>query len=141
MEKEGIIIFSWPIPLNGITSKFHDPDYPYRSWIGEHSAIDLRAAQGTAIRAPASGYVARAKHGGLGYSYIMIIHNESFSTVYGHVSQIFVQEDEYVKRGTIIGRTGGLPGTLGAGRFSTGPHLHFEVRLDGIPVNPEDYLL
>ncbi len=141
MEKEGIIIFSWPVPLEGITSEFHDPDYPYRNWIGEHSAIDLRAPQGTAIRAPASGYVARAKHAGLGYSYIMIIHNESFSTVYGHVNKIFVVEDEYVKRGTIIGRTGGLPGTSGAGRFSTGPHLHFEVRLNGIPVNPKDYLL
>ncbi len=141
MEKEGIIIFSWPVPLEGITSEFHDPDYPYRHWIGEHSGIDLRAPQGTAIRAPASGYVARAKHGGLGYSYIMIIHNESFSTVYGHVSEIFVEEDEYIKRGSIIGRTGGLPGTTGAGSFSTGPHLHFEVRLDGIPVNPKDYLL
>ncbi|MBU4370027.1 peptidoglycan DD-metalloendopeptidase family protein, partial [Patescibacteria group bacterium] len=141
MEKEGIIIFSWPVPLEGITCEFHAPDYPYRDWIGEHSGIDLRAPQGTAIRAPASGYVARAKHGGLGYSYIMIIHNESFSTVYGHVSEIFVDEDEYVKRGSIIGRTGGLPGTTGAGRFSTGPHLHFEVRLDGIPINPKDYLL
>jgi len=141
MEKEGIIIFSWPVPLEGITCEFHAPDYPYRHWIGEHSGIDLRAAQGTAIRAPASGYVARAKHAGLGYSYIMIIHNESFSTVYGHVSEIFVEEDEYIKRGTIIGRTGGLPGTSGAGRFSTGPHLHFEVRLDGIPINPKDYLL
>ena len=141
MEKEGIIVFSWPVPLQGITCEFHDPDYPYRNWIGEHSGLDLRASQGTAIRAPASGYVARAKHAGLGYSYIMIIHNESFSTVYGHVSEIFVEEDEYVKRGTIIGRTGGLPGTSGAGRFSTGPHLHFEVRLDGMPVNPEDYLL
>ena len=141
MEKEGIIVFSWPVPLQGITCEFHDPDYPYRNWIGEHSGIDLRAPQGTAIRAPASGYVARAKNAGLGYSYIMIIHNESFSTVYGHVSEIFVEEDEYVKRGSIIGRTGGLPGTSGAGRFSTGPHLHFEVRLDGIPINPKDYLL
>jgi len=141
MEKEGIIIFSWPVPLEGITCEFHAPDYPYRSWIGEHSGIDLRAPQGTAIRAPASGYVARAKYSGLGYSYIMIIHNDSYSTVYGHVTEIFVEEDEYIKRGSIIGRTGGLPGTTGAGSFSTGPHLHFEVRLDGIPVNPKDYLL
>ena len=141
MEKEGNIVFSWPVPLEGITCNFHDPDYPYRNWIGEHSGIDLRASQGTAVRAAASGYIARAKHGGLGYSYIMIIHNDSFSTIYGHVSEILVEEGEYVKRGAIIGRSGGLPGTSGAGSFSTGPHLHFEVRFQGIPVNPKDYLL
>jgi len=141
LEKEGTIVFSWPVPVEGITCSFHDQDYPYRSWIGEHSGIDLRAAQGTAIRVAASGYVARAKNGGLDYSYIMIIHNDSFSTLYGHVSEILVQEGEYIKRGTVIGRSGGLPGTSGAGKFSTGPHLHFEVRLNGLPVNPEDYLL
>lgn len=141
MEKEGTIVFSWPVPLEGITCSFHDPDYPYRNWIGEHSGIDLRAPQGTAIRVAASGYVARAKNGGLGYSYVMIIHNDSFSTIYGHLSEILVEEGEYIKRGGIIGRSGGLPGTSGAGKFSTGPHLHFEVRLNGIPVNPEDYLL
>ncbi|MDA2936563.1 M23 family metallopeptidase, partial [Patescibacteria group bacterium AH-259-L05] len=141
MEAEGIIVFSWSVPNEGITATFHDPDYPYRTWIGEHSGIDLRASQGTAVRAAASGYVARAKHGGLGYSYIMFIHNDEFSTVYGHISEILVEEGEYIRRGSIIARSGGLPGTSGAGKFSTGPHLHFEVRLNGIPVNPEDYLL
>lgn len=141
MEAEGIIVFSWPVPNEGITAIFHDPDYPYRDWIGEHSGIDIRASQGTSIRATASGYVARAKHGGLGYSYVMIIHNDEFSTVYGHVSEILVEEGEYIRRGSIIARSGGLPGTSGAGKFSTGSHLHFEVRLNGIPVNPQDYLL
>ncbi|MDD5172716.1 MAG: peptidoglycan DD-metalloendopeptidase family protein [Patescibacteria group bacterium] len=141
LEKEGTIVFSWPVPTEGITCRFHDPDYPYKNWIGEHSGLDLRAKQGTSIRAAASGYVARAKHGGLGYSYIMIIHNDSFSSLYGHVSKILVQEGEYVKRGTVIALSGGLPGTPGAGSFSTGPHLHFEIRLNGLPVNPEDHLL
>ena len=141
MEAEGIIVFSWPVPNEGITAIFHDPDYPYRKWIGEHSGLDLRASQGTAVRAGASGYVARTKHGGLGYSYVMIIHNDEFSTLYGHVNEILVEEGEYIRRGDTIARSGGIPGTFGAGRFSTGPHLHFEVRLNGIPVNPEDYLL
>ncbi len=132
---------AWPIPKNVITSHFHDPRYPYRHIIGEHSGIDIRAAQGTTLRAAADGYVARVKFDGTSsYGYIMIIHANSLSTVYGHVSAVNVNPDEFVVQGQIIGRTGGAPGSPGAGAFSTGPHLHFEVRKNGLPVNPLNYL-
>lgn len=138
---------SWPTNGRQIVAFFHDPDYPYRSWIGEHPAIDIRTLRngtptnGLPINAAASGYVARTKNGGAyGYSYIMLIHSKGISTVYGHLSRLDVREDTYVARGQQIGLSGGMPGTPGAGRFSTGPHLHFEVRLNGIPVNPLNYL-
>ncbi len=132
---------AWPVPKNVITTSFHDPEYPYRKIIGEHPAIDIRAKQGTTITAAADGYVAKVKFDGNGnYAYIMIIHGDGLATVYGHTSAVFVAQDQYVTQGQAIGRSGGMPGGIGSGRFTTGSHLHFEVRKDGLPVNPLNYL-
>ena len=138
LDQEAVL--RWPVPPNrGISSIFHDPEYPFRH-LFEHSGIDIRAYQGSTLRTAEGGYVAKAKDNGLGYSYIMIIHSDGLSTVYGHVSRIDVVPGQYLSKGDVIGATGGMPGTPGAGRYCTGPHLHFEVRLNGIPVDPQLYL-
>jgi murein DD-endopeptidase MepM/ murein hydrolase activator NlpD len=129
----------WPVPQNYITTYFHDPDYPFR-YLFEHPAVDIRASQGSPIKAAASGYVAQVKLNGKAYGYIMLIHGNGISTVYGHISKSFVSSDDYIVQGQTIALSGGLPGTTGSGPLTTGPHLHFEVRKDGIPVNPLEYL-
>jgi murein DD-endopeptidase MepM/ murein hydrolase activator NlpD len=72
-------------------------------------------------------------------NYMMLIHPGNMATIYAHLTKFAVEPDTYVQRGQLIGYSGGMPGQPGAG-LSTGPHLHFEVRQNGIPVNPENFL-
>lgn len=137
---EGKLGLSWPVePKRGISAYFQDPSY--QSVFGvAHSAIDIPAPQGTEIKAPADGYVTKVKDAGMGYSYIIIAHTSGVMTLYGHVSEIWVKAGDYVSRGQSIGKSGGAPGTKGAGWMTTGAHLHFEVFQDGKHVNPTGYL-
>ena len=132
--------FMWPIhPKKGISSYFLDNHY--EKYFGKkHHAIDIPAPQGTNIHAPASAYVQEIQDNGLGYSYILLAHKNGLSTLYGHVSEILVEEGQLLQLGTIIGKTGGIPGTKGSGTMTTGAHLHFEVHQDGKEKNPLDYL-
>lgn len=133
--------FDWPIePIFGVSCPFHCGGYPYAYLIGPHSGTDIPTHVGTPIKAPANGYVGRAHDsGGRGYSYIMLIHGDNLSTVYGHVSGFAVTEGKFVKRGDVIGYTGGAAGARGSG-LSTGPHLHFEVRKNNVAVDAMGYL-
>jgi len=135
----GDVLFSWPIPvLSGISAVFHDPTYPFRK-LFEHPGIDLPTDVGTPVHAAAGGYVAWTRTGKQYGNYIMLIHPGGLATVYGHLSRFGVKADTYVERGEVIGYSGGMPGMQGAG-LSTGPHLHFEVRQSGIPINPINFL-
>ncbi len=133
--------FDWPVdPIFGISCVFHCADYPYAYLIGPHSGIDIPTYVGTPVKAPADGYVARVHNaGGPGYNYLLLLHGDELSTVFGHLSGFAASEGQMVTRGTIIGYTGGAPGTNGAG-LSSGPHLHFEVRLNNVPIDPQPYL-
>ncbi|MBU1349020.1 peptidoglycan DD-metalloendopeptidase family protein [Patescibacteria group bacterium] len=137
----GDVLLNFPLDAsNGltITSPFHDPDYPFRK-LFEHPGTDFRASVGTPVKAAAGGYVAWNKTGRMYGNYTMIVHPGGFATVYAHLSRFMAKPDTYVERGQVIGLSGGMPGQAGAG-LSTGPHLHFEVRQGGIPVDAENFL-
>lgn len=137
-EVGDVTMIAWP--LHGIiTALFHDTSYPFRH-LFEHSGLDIATPVGTSVEAAAPGYVAWARTGRQYGNYVMIIHANGVATLYAHLMRIDVAPDQYVARGDQIGLSGGRPGMAGAG-LSTGPHLHFEVRKDGIPVNPQDYLV
>lgn len=135
----GDILLQWPVPVKrGISAHFHDRTYPFRN-LFEHPGTDIPVPVGTPIKAAAGGYVAWNRTGRQYGNYVMIIHPNGIATVYAHLSAFAAKPDTYVERGEIIGYSGGRPGDPGAG-LSTGPHLHFEVRQNGIPVNPELFL-
>ncbi len=98
-----------------------------------HSGLDLRGDTGDPVRAPANGTVATARwQGGYG-NMIEIDHNNGLSTRFGHLSKIEVKVGQNVKMGDIIGRIGST------GR-STGPHLHYETRVNDTPIDPQKFL-
>ncbi|MDP3794209.1 MAG: peptidoglycan DD-metalloendopeptidase family protein, partial [Candidatus Uhrbacteria bacterium] len=135
----GDVLLNWPLrALKGISAHFHDPTYPFRR-LFEHPGVDVPTGVGTPVRAAAGGYVAWNKRGKQYGNYVMLVHPGGIATVYAHLTRFGASPDSYVERGDIIGYSGGRPGDPGAG-LSTGPHLHFEVRQNGIPVNPENFL-
>ena len=134
--------FQWPVaPLLGISAHFQDASYRKRFGL-DHNAVDIPTDQLTPVQAPLSGKVLKVHDGGqTGYSYVQMAHREGFSTVYGHIYSSKVNEGDVVQQGEVIALSGGAIGTYGAGKLTTGPHLHFEILKDGQHVNPMDYLV
>jgi murein DD-endopeptidase MepM/ murein hydrolase activator NlpD len=124
--------FMWPVAgrlKSGFGYRIH-PLFGYRRF---HSGIDLVAPSGTLVKAGDGGEIINAGYdGGYGYS-IMVYHGGGFATWYAHLSRILVSPGQRVERGQVIG----LVGSTG---WSTGPHLHFEVRINGAAQNPLQYL-
>ena len=138
--KERKIALAWPVvPKKGISAGFREESYKQRFGF-EHNAIDIPAPQGTKVRTPVDGRVISVNDLGYGYSTLTILHDKGLETTYGHVSEFLVQEGERVRAGDVIALSGGRPGTLGAGPFTTGPHLHFETRVYGEAVDPVFFL-
>jgi murein DD-endopeptidase MepM/ murein hydrolase activator NlpD len=124
--------FAWPV-AGRITSGFGYRIHPIFRVRRFHLGIDLAAPYGTLVKAADGGQVIQAGYfGGYGNS-VMLYHGGGFATWYAHLSSINVSIGQFVQRGQVIG----LVGSTG---WSTGPHLHFEVRINGAPQNPRAYL-
>jgi murein DD-endopeptidase MepM/ murein hydrolase activator NlpD len=121
---------TFSVPSHGpVTSGFGYRVHPIVGRRRMHTGIDFGAPMGSPIYAAAGGEIFHAGWlGGYGRC-IIILHGDGISTLYGHCSVLEVQPGQYVRRGQVIGR-------VGSTGFSTGPHLHFEVRKDGVPINP-----
>jgi murein DD-endopeptidase MepM/ murein hydrolase activator NlpD len=122
-------------PVRGIlTDGFGGRSDPFTGEPGTHNAVDISSAVGQAVRAPADGIVVKAEWANGYGNVIYISHGYGYSTRYGHLSAYAIHPGQHVKRGDVIGYVGST------GR-STGPHLHYEVRLNNNPVNPLEYIL
>jgi len=122
-------------PVRGIlTDGFGGRSYPFTGEPGTHNAVDISSAVGQAVRAPADGIVVKAEWANGYGNVIYLSHGYGFSTRYGHLSAYAAKPGQHVKRGDVIAYVGST------GR-STGPHLHYEVRLNNVPVNPLAYIL
>jgi len=123
-----------PVDYIKITAPFGYRIHPIYHRREFHKGIDLGARMGTPVYAPADGLVISAVHSNRGYGNSIIIqHNFGFTTLYGHLSKIYVYAGQYVQKGQKIG-------AVGSTGMSTGPHLHYEVRFLERPVNPYPFI-
>ena len=122
-------------PIQGaMSSGFGTRRSPFTGGFEFHKGIDIAAPLGTSVRAPADGRVSMADHEGSYGKTMVIDHGYGVVTRFAHLSAFVKRAGESVKRGETVALVGNT------GR-STGPHLHYEVHLNGIPVDPQDYFM
>lgn len=130
----GSISFTWPCPASSrITSQFGSREAPVEGASTSHKGIDIGVPTGNKIVAAADGEVVIATYSASAGNYVMISHGGDVATVYMHMSEIKTDVGKEVKKGDVIG----LSGSTG---YSTGPHLHFGLRIDGSYVDPLGYV-
>lgn len=130
----GNINFIWPCPASSrVTSSFGDRSSPTEGASSNHKGMDIGASTGTNILAAASGEVIISTYSYSAGNYIMINHGGGVYTVYMHCSQLLASVGDQVSQGQVIAK-------VGSTGVSTGPHLHFGIRVNGTYVNPANYV-
>jgi len=137
LEDQQALLASTPSlkPARGwTTSLFGHRVDPYTGLKQMHAGVDIAANLGKEIIAPGDGLVTYASPRGAYGNVIILDHGHNVTTLYAHLQEFAVKAGDRVKRGTLIGRVGNT------GR-STGPHLHYEIRVNGVPQNPDRFIL
>lgn len=126
--------FLWPSTNSyRITSPYSMRVHPTLGVYKQHTGIDIGASYGTNVLAAADGTVIIAGWNNAYGNYVVINHGGGVTTLYGHNSSLTVSKGQKVSRGQVIAK-------VGSTGYSTGPHIHFEVQVNGSPVNPMSYL-
>ena len=133
------LVLSWPMSGGRVTQPFGPSDLLLEPPLGKyahfHTGIDIAAPFGTTVTAAAPGVIVAVGHSGVGYgNYVVIGHGGGIMTLYGHLLETDVLVGDVVGRGQRIG----LEGSTG---WSTGPHVHFELRINDSVIDPMPYLL
>lgn len=133
-EQQGTGVFTWPAPgYSTITSPYGMRYHPILKYNKKHTGVDIGAPSGANIVAADSGTVIQTGWMG-GYGQVVVIdHGGGISTLYAHMSTIIAANGASVTKGETIGK-------VGSTGWSTGPHLHFEVRINGVDTNPMSYI-
>lgn len=126
---------SMQIPVSGpVTSEFGYRIHPISHKQSFHTGIDIGADQGEDILSALSGTVTEAVHDDAGYgNYLVITHSDGVETMYAHCSKLLLDVGDTVEKGDVIAK-------VGSTGISTGPHLHFEIRVNSVRLNPRWYI-
>ncbi len=125
--------FRMPLPAGVMTSRFGMRASPIDGHDRMHQGVDLAAPAGSAVLAARDGTVEAVRTDDVLGLHVIVDHGSGLGTVYGHLQSSAVELNQRVRSGTMIG-------TVGSSGLSTGPHLHFEIRLGGAPKDPATYL-
>ena len=124
----------WPVK-GPVSSKFGPRISPFTGKRAFHEGLDISGPRGKTVRAPAKGKVVAADYDWKMGNFIRINHRHGIETTYGHLSKILVRDGQEVKRGDVLGLIGST------GRYSTGPHLHYQIAVHDKVVDPLQYIL
>lgn len=131
--KQSVNSICMPISSSNVTSEFGYRVNPITGNYAMHSGIDIGANTGDSIYAALSGTVVKAKYSTDYGNFITIDHGDGLVTLYAHCSRLLAEVGDTVEKGQVIA----LAGSTG---WSTGPHLHFEIRVNGVRIDPQYYL-
>jgi murein DD-endopeptidase MepM/ murein hydrolase activator NlpD len=127
------VLFTNSAYAQKVTSNFGSRVHPISGKIKHHAGMDIAMPAGSPVYATGDGYISFAGWSG-GYGILIKVqHPFGYETRFGHLSRIAVMSGQYIRKGTLIG-------FVGSTGQSTGPHLHYEIRINGVAVDPRRYM-